>query len=142
MSFFPFRVLYFPLSRLLLLFAFLGEGGGPKGKKTSPQLTGQRRVRGLKVRAQVVGGLRREDRLVHLHLGHAQRLELLEHRLVVRHERLDGRGLVERRRALGGLGEADERVGPDEDRDGGGLADRGLAALDAVEVGREVGGGA
>ena len=79
---------------------------------------------------------------MHLHLGHAERLELLEHGLVVRDERLDGRGLVERGRALGGLGEADERVGADQDRHGGGLADGGLAALDAVEVGREVGGGA
>lgn len=77
-----------------------------------------------------------------LHLGHTQGLELLEHGLVVRHQRLDGGGLVQGRRALGGLGEADEGVGPDEDGDGGGLADGGLAALDAVEVGREVGGGA
>ena len=73
---------------------------------------------------------------MHLHLGHAQGLELLEHRLVVRDERLDGRGLVERGGALGGLGEADKGVGPDQDGDGGGLADGGLAALDAVEVGR------
>jgi hypothetical protein len=121
---------------------FLEKKNKLKKKKKLFTLTGQRRVRRLEVGAQVVGGLRRQDRLVDLHLGHAQGLELLEHGLVVRHERLDGRGLVEGRRALGGLGEADQRVGPDEDRDGGGLADGGLAALDAVEVGGEVGGGA
>ena len=101
---------------------------------------GQGFVGRLKVGPQRAGGLVRQNGFVHLHLGHAQRLELLEHGDVVRDQGRDGGGLVQGG-ALDRLGEADQGVGPDEDRHRGLLADRGLPALDAVDVPGEVGVG-